>query len=65
MSANDLKLITGLLIVICLIISRTDIINKWQKKKSRKAYASVFGASSDSAQAAKKCSDKDINGGAQ
>jgi len=35
MSANDLKLITGLLIIISLIISRTDIINKWQRKKSK------------------------------
>ncbi len=61
MSANDLKLITGLLIVICLIISRTDIINKWQRKKSRKAYAAA--ASKESyVQEARRCScDEDIN----
>ena len=69
MSANDLKLITGLLIVICLIISRTDVINKWQRKKSRKTYAMENAAGDASSiaasSAAKKCSDKDINGGAQ
>ncbi len=68
MSANDLKLITGLLIVICLIISRTDIINKMQRKKSRKAYAlnAADAASSKSAaQTAKQCSDNDNNGGAK
>lgn len=28
MSANDLKLITGLLIILCLLISKTDVLNK-------------------------------------
>jgi putative tryptophan/tyrosine transport system permease protein len=69
MSANDLKLITGLLIVICLIISRTDVINKWQRKKSRKTYAMENAAGDASSiaasSAAKKCSEKDSNGGAQ
>ena len=43
MSANDLKLITGLLIIICMIISRTDLINKMKKKKSRKLQVSQNG----------------------
>ncbi len=64
MSANDLKLITGLLIVICMIISRTDIINKLQRQKSRKAYASA-GSKESEQQTAAKCSEKDTNGGAQ
>ncbi|MCQ2611596.1 MAG: ABC transporter permease [Treponema sp.] len=33
MTANDLKLITGILIIICLIVSRTDIFNRFKQKK--------------------------------
>lgn len=51
MSANDLKLITGLLIIICMIISRTDVVKKIQKNKSRKLHESQHGTG--------------VNGGAQ
>lgn len=36
MTANDLKLITGILIIICLIITRTNIVERIKDKKAQK-----------------------------
>lgn len=44
MSANDLKLITGLLIIGCLIVSKTDVLNRL---KSRTAKSKAKGAKYD------------------
>ena len=30
---NDLKLVTGILIIICLIVSRTDLIDRLKSRK--------------------------------
>jgi putative ABC transport system permease protein len=36
MTPNDLKLVTGILIIVCLIISRTNLSNKIQAKRDEK-----------------------------
>ncbi|MCR4626660.1 MAG: ABC transporter permease [Treponema sp.] len=49
MTANDLKLITGLLIIICLLLSKTDIAAKIRIGQSRLERRRDIGADSNSA----------------